>query len=239
LRPVLLGVAGGLGAADIGPVGGGGIIGSLVGIVVCVSCPVISGAFEIDEPIVSVLACPAASRSAICRCKAAIAVSVWRDGIFGCLVGIPVCVSRGVICGGSETGEALVSALAASRSAFCCGGAALAIPIEDVKINVCVVEVLARVSCVVLSGGFETNEALVSGLALLAVSCLAFRCGAAVVAVPFGGDGTLVCMGRVLVCASPIVICGGLGIKEFSVSVLALSAASRSAFCCRMILSTY
>ena len=118
-------------------------------------------------------------------------------------------------------------------------GAALAIPIEDVKINVCVVEVLVRVSCAVLSGGFETNEALVSGLALLAASCSAFRCGAALVAVPFGGDGTLVCMGRVLICASPIVICGGLGISEVSVSVLALSAASRSAFCCRMILSTY
>jgi hypothetical protein len=238
LRPVLLGVAGGRGAA-VGPVGGGGIIGCLVGVVVCVSSPLISGAFEIDEPIVSVLACPAASRSAICRRTAAIAVLVWRDGIFDCLVGIPEYVSRGVICGGSETGEALVSALAASHSAFCCGGVALAIPIEDVKINVCVVEVLARVSCAVLSGGFETNEALVSGLALLAASCSAFRCGAAVVAVPFGGDGTLVCMGRVLVRVSPIVICGGLGIKEVSVSALALSAASRSAFCCRMILSTY
>ena len=163
MRPVLLWVAGGLGA---GPVGGGGIIGCLVGIVVCVSCPMISDAFENDEPVVSVLARPAASRSAICRRKAAVAVSVWRDGIFGCLVGIPVYVSRGVICGGSETGEVLVSALAASRSAFCCGGGALAIPIEDVKINVCVVEVLARESCAALSGGFEASEALVSGLAL-------------------------------------------------------------------------
>jgi hypothetical protein len=110
-------------------------------------------------------------------------------------------------------------------------------PIEDVKINVCVVEVLARVSCAVLSGGFE-SEVLVSGLALLADSCSEFRCGAAVVAVPFGDDGTLACMGRVLVWASPIVICGGFRIKEVSVSALPLSAASRSAFCCRTILST-
>lgn len=109
-------------------------------------------------------------------------------------------------------------------------------PIEDVKINVCVVEVVERVSW---AGGFET-EALVSDLALLlAASCPAFHCGAAVVAVPSGGDGTLVCMGRVLECASPIVICGGFRIKEVSASVLALSAASRSVFCCRTILSTY
>jgi len=139
-----------------------------------------------------------------------------------------------------ETGEALVSALVASRSAFCCGGAALAIPIGGVRIYVCVVvvEVFVRVSCAVLSGGLEANDALVSALASGAASFSALRFGVAVVVVPVRDDEALECMGRNLVCVSSIVLRGGLRIKEPSVSVLAVSAASRSAFCCRMILST-
>ncbi len=238
LRSVLLGVAGGRGAAILGSVGGGGIVGCVVGIAVRAFWAIISGELEVDEAVVSALDSPAASRPAVCRLRAAIAVLVWRDEIFGCLGGTLVYVSRIVICGGSETGEALGSALDASRSVFCCGGAALVVPVGGIRINVCIVGVLVRVSRDVLSGGFEANEALVSAPVLLVASCSAFRCGAAVVAVPVGGNGTLVCMGRILVCVSPIVVCGGLRINEASVSTLAFSAASRSAFCCRMILST-
>ncbi len=61
--------------------------------------------------------------------------------------------------------------------------------------------------------------------------------GRAFVAVLAGG-GIFVCVVGIFVSVSDIVISGGFEINEALVSALAFSAASRSAFCCRKILST-
>jgi len=61
--------------------------------------------------------------------------------------------------------------------------------------------------------------------------------GGAVVALPSGGGGIFVCVVGIFAGVSCTVIFGGFEIKE-ALSVLAFSAASRSAFCCRRILST-
>lgn len=62
--------------------------------------------------------------------------------------------------------------------------------------------------------------------------------GGAVVSGPGGGGGIFVCMVGIFDDVSCTVISGGFEINEALASAFAFSAASRSAFCCRRILST-
>jgi len=62
--------------------------------------------------------------------------------------------------------------------------------------------------------------------------------GGAVVALPAGDGGNFVCVVGIFAGVSCTVISGWFEINEALVSALAFSTASRSAFCCRRILST-
>ena len=62
--------------------------------------------------------------------------------------------------------------------------------------------------------------------------------GGVVVAVPVGGGGIFVCVVGIFGGVSCTLISGDFESNEVLASALAFSAASRSAFCCRRILST-